>query len=131
MPRTQDGSGGGGTTRSAPSSSTLEPDWHSDVVFKLGLPADGDLDRVLADQLSAEPSYQEIGATRGHLPAGYQHDTSVLELGQGNRVFDRATEGLRNWQAHRGAGLLLRSRLTRAPVGRDARPLCLSATRGV
>lgn len=63
---------------------------------------------MLAGQLTAELTYPEVGATRGELPAGYRRDAHVIELGRGRRVFDRAAEGLRRWEAHRGAGLTLR-----------------------
>jgi uncharacterized protein (UPF0548 family) len=53
-------------------------------------------------------TYDEVGATRGAMPGGYRHDEHVVALGQGPAVFDRAVEGLRRWEAHRGAGMTLR-----------------------
>src|SRR5205814_8790595 len=47
-------------------------------------------------------------ATRDGMPKGYRHDRRVAVLGQGDGVFERAADGLRRWEAHRGAGMLLR-----------------------
>jgi uncharacterized protein (UPF0548 family) len=52
----------------------------------------------------AAPSYSDVGATRADLlPDGYAHDRYHADLGHG--AFDRAADGLRAWQAHRGAGV--------------------------
>ena len=50
-------------------------------------------------------SYAEVGATQGPLPAGYQVDRHSIALGRGRPVLDRAADGLRDWQAHRRAGV--------------------------
>ena len=49
-------------------------------------------------------SYAELGATQGAMPAGYRVDRHSIDLGRGRPVFDRAADGLRDWQAHRRAG---------------------------
>jgi uncharacterized protein (UPF0548 family) len=77
-------------------------------VFRFGRPGEDDLDGVLVEQRAAELTYAEVGATGGEMPAGYRHDTYRIELGRGDPVFARAVEGLRDWEAHRGAGLTLR-----------------------
>ena len=63
------------------------------------------VERLLREAEASELTYGEVGATRGELPTGYRHDDVVGVLGTGQRVFDRAGEGLRRWQASRGAGL--------------------------
>ena len=50
-------------------------------------------------------SYEEVGATRELLPAGYRVDRCSIELGRGRAVFDRGADGLRHWQAHLGTGV--------------------------
>jgi uncharacterized protein (UPF0548 family) len=77
-------------------------------VFSFGKPTDDDLDRVLTEQRRAELTYAEVGATAGVVPVGYRHDTYRIDLGRSDRTFARAVEGLRAWEAHRGAGLRLR-----------------------
>lgn len=63
----------------------------------------------LAKMASAAPelpySYQEVGRTRdSSCPPGYRPDRRVVDLGTGASVFERAIEGLRRWEAQRGAG---------------------------
>jgi uncharacterized protein (UPF0548 family) len=45
------------------------------------------------------------------MPKGYRRDRHEMVLGAGAAVFERAVEGLRRWEAHRGAGLTLRPEL--------------------
>jgi len=77
-------------------------------MFVAGRPNLEDLDRILATQFGEVVTYGEVGATRGVMPNGYQHDRHEVVLGQGADVFERAIEGLRGWEAHRGAGLIVR-----------------------
>ena len=63
---------------------------------------------MLRSQVSGTLTYDEVGATRDGMPKGYRHDRRVAVLGQGDGVFERAADGLRRWEAHRGAGMLLR-----------------------
>jgi uncharacterized protein (UPF0548 family) len=73
-------------------------------VISLRRPSPLRLDDLLAEEKDGVPTYPEIGATRGELPYGYRHDHHRVALGTGHEVFERAAEGLRRWQAHRGAG---------------------------
>jgi len=58
------------------------------------------------DRLSqAELSYPEVGRTRAELPPGYHHVVREGRLGQGQAVFQRATEALFGWQLQRRAGV--------------------------
>jgi uncharacterized protein (UPF0548 family) len=77
-------------------------------VFALGRPDLDQLERVLTSQLAEAVTYDEVGATRGVMPGGYRHDRHVVEVGHGDVVFEHAVDGLRRWEAHRGAGLTLR-----------------------
>jgi uncharacterized protein (UPF0548 family) len=43
-------------------------------------------------------SYPEVGATRGEFPLGYHHDFNRIQVGQGERAFAAACDGLRKWQ---------------------------------
>jgi uncharacterized protein (UPF0548 family) len=55
---------------------------------------------------TAEPTYAERGVTlTGELPAGFHHIRAESVLGHGAAVFERATEGLRTWRAHRIPGV--------------------------
>jgi uncharacterized protein (UPF0548 family) len=73
-------------------------------------------DRTLArllDRAETEPlSYPEVGASLGVKPSGYRHDDDSRVLGAGTSDFERAVAGLREWRAHRGAGVRV---LTSAP----------------
>ena len=64
------------------------------------------MDRFLHSLETAEPTYTERGATlTGELPAGFHHIHAENVLGHGTAVFERATEGLRTWRAHRIPGV--------------------------
>ena len=81
--------------------------WHCDGMFVFGRPGAADLEKVRAEQVPLKVTYGEVGATRGALPAGYRHDRHVVDLGAGEDVYRRAVEGLKGWEAHRRAGLML------------------------
>jgi uncharacterized protein (UPF0548 family) len=73
------------------------------VPIILGRVSDARL-RELADAARLLPySYDEVGATRRAMPPGYRVDRYSIVIG-GPASFDRAVEGLRRWEAHRGAG---------------------------
>ena len=61
---------------------------------------------ALAASSGAAPTYEAVGATLadGRLP-GRRTDRYEAVLGAGAGAFERATEGLRAWAAHRGAGV--------------------------
>lgn len=82
--------------------------WHCDRVFTLGRPSIDQLERLLTSQAVEAVTYGEVGATRGVMPDSYRHDRHEAMVGHGDDVFKRAVEGLRRWEAHRGAGLTLR-----------------------
>ncbi len=43
-------------------------------------------------------SYDEVGATKGDIPAGYTVDRNHIQLGSGEEVFGRAVVALRQWK---------------------------------
>jgi uncharacterized protein (UPF0548 family) len=63
------------------------------------------LDRVRAEYARAMLTYPEAGATKGELPAGYEHTTRRVRAGSGDRVFADASESLLSWNMHRRSGL--------------------------
>ena len=74
-------------------------------MFVLGRPSRADLDRLLAEQASERLTYEEVGATLGTPPSGFQHDRHVVQIGKNDDAYRRAVEGLCRWEAHRGAGI--------------------------
>ena len=73
------------------------------------------MSRRLDRALTAEITYSEVGASLGVMPPGYRHAHDVGELGVG--LFDRAVDGLRHWDMHRGAGLLVEASAPEVAVG--------------
>ena len=73
-------------------------------MLSLREPTAARLAAVLAEQAAQPLSYVAVGATRSEPPEGYRHHRRSVELGRGPATFDRAAEGLRRWQAHRGSG---------------------------
>ncbi|HEX5365696.1 MAG TPA: DUF1990 domain-containing protein [Acidimicrobiales bacterium] len=73
----------------------------------LGPPSDDELRALLAELHGSELTYPDPGRTLSGLPlpAGYHHTGATGDLGRGGAAWDAAREGLRGWQAHRGAGL--------------------------
>jgi uncharacterized protein (UPF0548 family) len=67
---------------------------------------DGAMERLLTAMQAAQPTYPDLGATLvGQRPEGFHHDTYEVVLGTGVDTFDRAVTGLKNWEAHRIAGV--------------------------
>lgn len=52
-----------------------------------------------------KPTYPEVGATRGELPAGYRHLERHRTIGHGSQDFERAADAVMRWGVQRGAGL--------------------------
>jgi uncharacterized protein (UPF0548 family) len=65
------------------------------------------LERELAVATGESPTYSEIGRSLEPepFPEGYRSDQYEATLGTGAVVFERATQGLRAWRAHRLRGL--------------------------
>lgn len=60
-------------------------------------------------------TYEEVGATRGQLPAGYRHLRYRAYLGRG--VLAEAREALLSWRMHEAAGVRVIASATRAAPG--------------
>ena len=67
-------------------------------MFRLTAPADEEVRRFIASQKHAELSYPEVCATANTVPAGYNVDHNRIELGRGERVWQRAVAAVRAWQ---------------------------------
>ena len=73
-------------------------------MFRLRRPTHEQLDALLRRLRDASFTYPEVGATLDtELPAGYAHDRYTTELD--GDAFQRASDGLRAWRAHLGAGV--------------------------
>lgn len=64
------------------------------------------MQRLVADLESAEPTYDDIGATlAGKKPEGFNRDHFEDVVGEGVEAFARAVTGLKTWKAHRLPGM--------------------------
>jgi uncharacterized protein (UPF0548 family) len=69
-------------------------------------PSDHAVERFVATQRDLDVTYTDVGAARdGTKPRGFHVDVFSVELGRGDAVFERAKDGLRQWAAHREAGV--------------------------
>jgi uncharacterized protein (UPF0548 family) len=67
-------------------------------LFRLTPPSDDEVRRFIANQKHAQLSYSEVGASAGTVPDGYNVDHNRIELGSGERVWQRAVAAVRAWQ---------------------------------
>src|SRR5689334_11516247 len=68
-------------------------------MWQIRRPTETCLRDFLDRQVSAELSYQSVGATGGDAwPQGYDHDHHRACLGHGTQVFEAACEALRQWR---------------------------------
>lgn len=101
-------------------------------MFSLRRPSSAELTALLERQRSQGFSYRAVGSTRAQLPAeqvGYRDHEGTVDLGHGQTVFDRAVAGLRDWQAHHGAGVAVFPAQARLEAGVDV--LLLVKTAGL
>ena len=59
-------------------------------MFRLTPPLDEEVRSFIANQEHAELSYPEVGASADSVPDGYTVDHNRIELGSGERVWQRA-----------------------------------------
>ena len=64
-------------------------------------------------------TYQEVGATRGRLPDGYQHVHAHAVIGHGRARFEDAADAVLHWGMQRGAGVLVGADADVATVGAE------------
>ncbi len=67
-------------------------------MFRLTQPPDDEVRRFIAKQEHAELTYPEVGASADSVPGGYTVDRNRIELGLGERVWERAVAAVRAWQ---------------------------------
>jgi len=67
-------------------------------LFRLTAPLDDEVRRFIANQEHAGLSYPEVGASADTVPDGYNVDHNRIELGRGERVWQRAVAAVRAWQ---------------------------------
>jgi uncharacterized protein (UPF0548 family) len=85
------------------------------VSLRVRRPPAAEIERLLVEASRAEPTYSEVGATKGgRLPGGYRHDGYERSLGRGEGVFERAAAAVRAWRAQVGAGVEVFPRGARA-----------------
>ena len=70
-------------------------------MFLLRKPDDERLRKIMDGYRDDQPSYSEIGHTRGQLPKGYQIDHHRIQLGTSRETFQRAKRALYDWQMFR------------------------------
>lgn len=63
------------------------------------------------------PTYPEVGATAGELPAGYDHVRRSRVVGRGEAVFLAAADAVSSWDLHRRAGIDVTATTPRAAAG--------------
>jgi uncharacterized protein (UPF0548 family) len=67
-------------------------------MFLVRKPSQSVVNQFIESQRNLPFTYEEVGATRGPLPDGYNHDHNRVQLGHGRVVFQRAVSALRHWQ---------------------------------
>jgi uncharacterized protein (UPF0548 family) len=76
------------------------------VSIRLTRPGHEALTRLADSAAHDELTYAPVGVTiTGEAPDGYRLDQWSIVIGEGQAVFDRATDAIRQWQPHRGAGI--------------------------
>jgi uncharacterized protein (UPF0548 family) len=76
-------------------------------MLSLHRPDPAALDALLDAERERELTYRHVGARFGKFPPGFRHDRWSETLGAGDDAFVRACDGLRRWEPHRAAGVLL------------------------
>lgn len=56
------------------------------------------LNTFLHQKRTTDLNYDEVEATRGLFPNGYDHDRNRIWLGEGNVVWEKAKEAIREWK---------------------------------
>lgn len=78
------------------------------VAIRLRRPTNDELQPLLEGGRRAQLTYSPVGLSSLHdAPAEYRLDRWQRSLGNGNGVFDSACRAVREWQVHRGAGLVV------------------------
>ena len=67
-------------------------------LFRLTAPSEDEIRRFISKQRDSGFSYPQVGASATALPAGYNVDHNRVQLGRGERTWQRATEAIRGWR---------------------------------
>lgn len=67
-------------------------------MFFLAKPQQQTIDKFLADRVSDDFSYSEIGATKSNAPSGYVVDHNRIKLGSGSSDYEHAKGAIRQWK---------------------------------
>lgn len=76
-------------------SSSLAP--RSRFPFRFDQPGPDEFDRAIRELETTPYSYEEVGSTAHTLPMGWAHDDVGTRLGEGEEIWERARDALRNW----------------------------------
>lgn len=92
-------------------------------MFFLSRPSDADIRKFLLDCEHDSLSYDEVGASRGTPPDGYDIDHNRIKLGTGEADFEVAKQAIRDWKMFEVPGMELCFSDTPIEVGRSVAPL--------
>jgi len=67
-------------------------------MFRISEPSERDVDQFISSQRNLPFTYAEVGATNATPPSSYKIDHNRIRLGDGEAVYQRAVEGLKNWR---------------------------------
>jgi len=67
-------------------------------MFLMREPSEADAARFVASQRELPFTYMEVGATNATPPAGYNIDHNRIQLGNGEAIYRKAVEALKNWR---------------------------------
>jgi uncharacterized protein (UPF0548 family) len=68
-------------------------------MFRISEPSERDVDQFISSQRNLQFKYEEVGATNATPPSsGYIVDHNRIRLGDGEAVYQRAVEALKNWR---------------------------------
>ena len=70
-------------------------------MFLLRKPNERRLRQIMDGHQDYQPSYPEVGHTRGQLPEGYKIDHHRVQLGVTRKTFERARQAIFDWQMFR------------------------------
>jgi len=78
------------------------------VRFRLTRPEPEALRSLVVGGAFDELSYELVGLSKlAEAPSSFRMDRRTCELGRGDEVFDKAVRALREWQVHRGSGIVV------------------------
>lgn len=67
-------------------------------MFRISAPTEREVAEFIAAQRNLPFTYSEVGATNATPPAGYNVDHNRIRLGEGEAIYRRAVEALKNWR---------------------------------